>query len=69
MKPSLGRIVHYADPASSTLQAAIITYVYPESQLMLVDLTVLPRFADGRSLFEVEYDENELGCWRWPQRV
>lgn len=63
LKPTLGRIVHYMEPHTELLRAAIVTEVGPDET---VSLHV---FAATAHVHNVEFShsvEPKPGCWSWP---
>lgn len=76
MKPSIGRIVHFAtlaDSPSGEHYAAVITHVWNDT---IVNLFVFPKGKSTDSLdsgvkTSVTYNEQvtESYTWHWPERV
>ncbi len=67
-KPTVGRIVHYADPAVETHLAAVVTFLPDPAAPFYVDLLIHGRLEDRRA-FCVAYDPTGYGgTWHWPER-
>lgn len=66
-KPSIGRIVHYADPKTGEPRAAIITFVDKDFEHVTLQVFFV---GDSGPVFDVPFQEaGAPGTWRWPPRV
>lgn len=74
MKPSIGRVVHYAQstPHGNACRAAFITDVSPSTEV--ASLTVFTPHAGTFFVNGIAHDEahattKSAGTWHWPERV